>query len=62
MKITYVWKRNSPSSQGGDSITIKITYSSFNSGEIDDLEKILPKSIIIMDVPHACVERKEVKT
>ena len=62
MKITYAWKRNTPSSSGGDSITIKITYSSFNSGEIDDLEKVLPKGIITTDVPHACAERKEVKT
>ena len=49
MKITQTWKRNMPSSAGGYSITITTTYSSFNREEIDDLEKRMPKGILVMD-------------
>lgn len=49
MKITQSWTRNTPSSAGGYSITVTITYSSVNKGEIDDLEKKIPKGMIVMD-------------
>lgn len=39
VKIFQTWQRNSPSSVDGDSITVKITYSSFDQSEIDELEK-----------------------
>lgn len=49
MKITQIWKRNTPSSSGGYSITVTYIYSSFNPNEIDEIEKKLPKGTIIMD-------------
>ena len=49
MKIIQSWTRNTPSSAGGYSITLTITYSSFNREEIDDLEKKMPKGMIVMD-------------
>ena len=49
MKITQSWKRNNPSSLSGESITLTITYSSFNKEEIDNLEKTLPTGILITD-------------
>ena len=38
-----------PSSLGGESITLTTVYSSFDKGEIDDLEKQMPKGIMISD-------------
>ena len=49
MKVTQTYERNTPSSAGGYSITVKITYSSFNPSEIDDIEKKLPKGMLVMD-------------
>jgi len=49
MKVTQTWERNTPSSEGGYSITVKTTYSSFNPFEIDDIEKKLPKGMIVID-------------
>ena len=49
MKIVQTWTRNTPSSAGGYSITVKITYSSNIKGEIDELEKKIPKGMIVMD-------------
>lgn len=49
MKIVQTWKRNTPSSAGGYSITVTYTYSSFNPDEIDEIAKKLPKGMIIMD-------------
>lgn len=49
MKVTQTWERNTPSSAGGYSITVKTTYSSFNPNEIDDIEKKLPKGMIVID-------------
>lgn len=49
MKVIETWERNTPSSAGGYSITVKYTYSSFNPSDIDEIEKKLPKGMIIMD-------------
>ena len=49
MKVTQTWERNTPSSAGGYSITVKTTYSSFNTFEIDDIEKKLPRGMIVID-------------
>jgi len=49
MKVTQSWKRNMPSSAGGYSITVSITYSSNCKSEIDEIEKKLPKGMIMLD-------------
>lgn len=63
MKIYQSWKRNDPSSAGGYSITVTYTYSSFNLNEIDELEKKLPKGMLVMDTdyPKRIYPVKEVK-
>ena len=47
MKITQKWKRNTPDTLTGESITVTITYSSLDKKKIDDLEKRLPDGITI---------------
>lgn len=49
MKVVETWTRNTPSSVSGYSITVQITYSSFNLNEIEEVEKTLPKGTIVMD-------------
>ena len=49
MKVIQTYTKNPPSSAGGYSITVTITYSSHVKSEIDDIEKKIPKGIIIMD-------------
>ena len=49
MKVTQTWTRNTPSSAGGYSITVKTTYSSCNPAEIDQIEKKLPKGMVVID-------------
>lgn len=49
MKVTQSWKRNTPSSIGGESITLTTTYSSFDKEEIDELEKQMPKGLLISE-------------
>ena len=49
MKITQTYTRNTPSSAGGYSITVTITYSSASKVEIDEVEKKLPKGMLVMD-------------
>lgn len=49
MKVTQTWIRNTPSSAGGYSITVKTTYSSFNQSEIDEIEKKMPKGMMVLD-------------
>ena len=49
MKIYETWKRNEPSSFGGESITVTIVYSSFDKNEIDELEKKMPKGMLVME-------------
>ena len=49
MKIYQSWKRNKPDTQSGESITVTITYCSFNQEEIDELEKKLPNGLIVID-------------
>lgn len=53
MKIYQSWKRNNPDTQGY-SITLTITYSSFDQTEIDELEKKLPKGLIVMNLEDDC--------
>ena len=50
MKVTQTWKRNMPSTVAGESITLTIVCSSFNREEIDDLEKKMPKGMIVAEV------------
>lgn len=49
MKIYQSWKRNEPNSVTGESITVSITYCSFDSDEIDELQKKIPTGILVMD-------------
>ena len=49
MKVYQSWTRNTPSSAGGYSITVTTTYSSNIKGEIDELEKKMPKGMLVMD-------------
>jgi len=48
MKIYQSWKRNEPSSMTGESITLTTVYTSFKKAEIDDLERKMPKGMLIM--------------
>lgn len=52
MKVIQTWTRNTPSSAGGYSITVSTTYSSNNISEIDEIEKKLPKGMIIIDTDN----------
>ena len=47
MKVVQSYKRNTPSTAGGYSLTVQITYSSFNPTEIDEIEKKLLKGMIV---------------
>ena len=58
MKIYQSWKRNKPDTQSGESITVTITYCSFNANEIDELQKQMPSGLLVMDTNK---ERQEVK-
>lgn len=49
MKVYQSWKRNEPSSSGGYSITVTTTYSSFSEAEINQVEKKLPKGMVVID-------------
>ena len=49
MKVTQSWKRNTPSSIGGESITLTTVYSSFDKEEIDELESQMPKGLLISE-------------
>ena len=55
MKIYQSWKRNKPDTMTGDSITVTITYSSFDITEIDDLQKKMPKGMLVMDTEQKTV-------
>ena len=50
MKITQSWKRNSPSTEFGESITVTINYSSQDRAEIDELEQKMPRGMLVMEV------------
>ena len=49
MKIFQSYTRNKPSSASGYSITVRITYSSFNTTEIEEIEAKLPKGMMVID-------------
>ena len=49
MKVFQSYKRNKPSTAGGYSLTVSITYSSYNQSEIDEIEKKLPNGMMIID-------------
>lgn len=49
MKIYSSWKRNTPDTVTGDSITITIMCCSFQQEEIDELEERLVNGVIVMD-------------
>lgn len=49
MKIYQSWKRNEPSTVSGESITLTTIYTSFDKDEIDELEKKMPKGMLVMD-------------
>lgn len=48
MKIYQSWKRNTPTTDGY-SLTVTYVYSSKYLHEIEDVEKKLPKGVIVMD-------------
>ena len=49
MKIYQSWKRNEPDTMTGESITVTIVYTSWDKSEIDDLQKKMPKGMLVMD-------------
>ena len=49
MKVFQSHTRNKPSTAGGYSLTVTITYASQNPKEIDEIEKKLPKGLIVAD-------------
>lgn len=51
MKICQSWKRNTPTTDGY-SLTVTYVYSSRHLHEIEEVEKKLPKGIIIMDTDN----------
>ena len=57
MKIYQSWKRNNPNTQQGYSITLTITYSSFDHNEIDEIEKKLPRGMLVMNLEQEGVLR-----
>lgn len=61
MKVTQTWTRNTPSSAGGYSITVSTTYSSPNPFEIDEIEKKLPKGMVVIDTdePQRMLKEKQ---
>lgn len=54
MKISQTWRRNIPTTIGGESITLKITFSNFNKSEIDELEEQMPKGVIVGETLSRC--------
>lgn len=40
MRIYQFWKRDEPSCEGGESITVKITFESYDQSEIDEDEPL----------------------
>jgi len=59
MKVYQTWTRNTPSSAGGYSITVNITYSSNYKSEIDEIEKKLPRGMIVIDTDKTEEENNE---
>ena len=60
MKIYETWKRNEPDTMIGESITVKIVYTSFDKSEIDDLQKRMPEGMLVMNTDkRADGERSE---
>lgn len=61
MKITQSWKRNTPNTQCGESITVSVTYSSLDQSEVYEIEKRLMKGVAVMesDEKGPIEERKE---
>lgn len=51
IKITLSWKRNTPTVDGY-SLTVTYVYSSKYLHEIEDVEKKLPRGIIVMDTDN----------
>ena len=51
MKIYQSWKRNTPTTDGY-SLTVTYVYSSHYLHEIEDVEKKLPRGIIVMDTDN----------
>ena len=50
VKIIQTWKRNSPDTESGESITVTIRYSSRYPEEIEELQKLMPKGMLVMEV------------
>lgn len=48
MKITQSWKRNAPTTDEY-SLTVTYVYSSHYLHEIEEVEKKLPRGILVMD-------------
>lgn len=59
MKIYERWKRNKPDTLTGESITVTITYASFDKNEIDEFEKTLPRGILVMDTKKKETEEEK---
>lgn len=54
MRELVTWKRNETSTSNGESVTLTINFSSFNSEEIDELEKLFRehiKTAMIIEYP-----------
>lgn len=48
MKTFVTWKRGESTTSTGESITLTITFTSFNAKEIDNLEKLFRENIKTM--------------
>ena len=60
MRITQSWHRNEPDTISGYSITLTTVYSSKDKDEIDDLEKNMPKGLLVMDGDYHIIQDDEV--
>ena len=58
MKVVQSWKRNTPDTVTGESITLTVLYSSFDKEEIDELEKNMAKGIVITETKKKENEEK----
>ena len=50
MKVVQSHKRNIPDTINGESLTVYLTYYSFDKEEIDKLEASMPKGLVISEI------------
>lgn len=57
MKVLMHYRRNTPTTVGGESVTITTICSSFDKAEIDELEENLPKGFVLLSTTQNNVIR-----